>query len=210
MVTSADVSAVLARGRGTQYLGPYFGDGNSIAEAARELGQPLSKVHYWTHRWHDLGLLTIKSTSPRMGRPVRHYCTVADEFEVPAHLLPDELAQAQLARANRELLAALKVAAPEIVFGGVLRIHKPAGHHNVSVHRDAPADAPPMRNDVLQTHFTAALTPAEATQLRDELRELNERWTHRAGRPGSETHVVMLSLSPSKPSRSNRTGARRR
>ena len=197
---------MLARGRGTPYLGPYFGDGKSISEAAKELGQPLSKVHYWTHRWHDLGLLAIKSTSPRMGRPIRRYCTVADEFEVPAHLLPDGMAQAQLARANRELLAALQVAAPEVVLGGVLRIHKPAGHHNVSVHREAVA-GPPMRNDVLQTVFTAALTVPEATQLGDELRQLNERWTHRADRPGSETHVVMLSLSPVQPSQS---GTRRR
>lgn len=201
VVGSAQVAAVLARGRGTQYLGPYFGDGNSIAHAAKELGQPLGKVHYWTHRWHDLGMLTIPSTTPRMGRPVRQYRTIADVFEVPAHLLPDTLLRTQLDRANRELHDALQVAAPETTLGGVLRIHKPAGHHNVSTVRTAPIGAPPVRDDVLQIHFTAALTPAEARQLRDELQQLNERWTHRSSRPGNETHLVILALSPIPPNR---------
>lgn len=201
MVDSAQVAAVLARGRGTQYLGPYFGDENSIAQATTELGQPLGKVHYWTHRWHDLGLLAIRSTTPRRGRPVRKYRTIADVFEVPAHLLPDTLLRAQLDRTNRELLDALRVAAPEIVLSGVLRIHKPTGHHNVSIDRSAPTGASQARDDVLQTHFTAALTPAEATQLSDELQQLRERWTHRSSRPGRETHLVVLSLSPIPPNR---------
>lgn len=192
---------MLARGRGTQYLGPYFESDNSIAQAAKELGRPLGKVHYWTHRWHDLGLLTVASTTPRKGRPVRQYRTIADEFEVPPRLLPDTLLQAQLGRANRELLDAVQVAAPETALAGVLRIHKPAGHHNVSIDRTVPTGTRPTRDDVFQTYFTAALTPAEATQLRDELQQLNERWTHRSSRPGSETHLVMLSLSPVPPNR---------
>jgi hypothetical protein len=199
VVTSSRTAAVLARGRGTQYLGPYFGEPTSIADAAHELSEPLAKVHYWTRRWHELGLLKVAEVVPRAGRPIRRYITIADAIEVPPELLPDTLLEAGLTRVNRELIVGLGAAAPETVYGGVLRIHKPPGHRHVSADRAQSDALTNRRADVLQSTFTAEFTAAEARQLRRELEDLRDRWLQRADRPGRGTHMVLLAISPVPP-----------
>jgi hypothetical protein len=192
-------AAALARNRGTNYLGPYFDGPTSIAHAARELSEPLAKVHYWTRRWHDLGVLEVAEVVQRAGRPIRRYRTVADMLEVPPELLPGSLLETGLTRDNRELIAGLAAAVPEIVYGGVLRIHKPAGHRHVTFDRRQPDGAPERRGDVLHTTFTAELTADEAEQLREELADLRDRWLQPADRPGPGTHLIMLAMSPTPP-----------
>lgn len=199
VVTDPAAAAALARGRGTHYLGPYFDGPTSITAAAHELAEPLAKVHYWTHRWHELGLLEVAEVVPRAGRPIRKYKTVADTIEVPPELLPETLLEVGLTRLNRELIAGLQAAAPEAVYGGLLRIHKPTGHRHVSTDR-AQADGPAtLRGDVLQSTFTAELTATEARQLRRELEELRDRWLQRTERPGPGTHMVVVAISPVPP-----------
>jgi hypothetical protein len=196
VVTSRRAAAVLARGRGTHYLGPYFDGPTSISEAARELSEPLAKVHYWTRRWHELGLLEVAEVIPRAGRPIRRYRTVAQVLQVPPELLPETLLEAGLTRITRDLVASLTAAAPDIMYGGVLRVHKAAGHHHVSSDRFQPDGLNSARGDVLQSSFTADLTAAEARELRRELTELRDRWLQRADRAGPGTHLVLLAVTP--------------
>ena len=199
VVTSSTAAAALARGRGTHYLGPYFDGPTSIADATRELSEPMAKVHYWTRRWHDLGLLEVAEIVQRPGRPVRRYRTVAEVIEVPPELLPETLLATGLTRLNRELIASLAAAAPETAYAGVLRIHKPDGHRHVTSDRSQPDGLISRRGDVLQSSFTAELTAAEAKELRRELEDLRDRWLQRADRPGPGTHMVLVSISPVPP-----------
>lgn len=199
VVTSSTAAAVLARGRGTDYLGPYFDGPTSIADATREISEPMAKVHYWTRRWHELGLLEVAEVVQRAGRPIRRYRTVAEVIEVPPELLPETLLEAVLTRLNRELIAGLATAAPETVYGGVLRIHKTAGHRHVSSDRSQPDGLISRREDVLQCSFTAELTASEAKELRRELEDLRDRWLQRADRTGPGTHMVLLAISPVPP-----------
>lgn len=195
VVESAEVASVLASGRGTSYLGPYFDRPTSIAEAARELSRPLSRVHYWTHRWHDLGILVVHDVAARKGRPIRRYRTVADVIEVPPELLPHTLFESQMARDTRELVAALGAAVPEVVHGGLLRIHKPAGLRGVNVDRTL-GDVTRMPSDALQSSFGLTLDKHQAEQLRLELEELRTRWLRKSGRSGRSSHLVALALAP--------------
>lgn len=195
VVESEQVAAVLARGHGTTYLQPYFEGPTSISEAARKLSRPIARVHYWTHRWHDLGLLEVVEVVERKGRAIRRYRTVADVIEVPPDLLPHAMFQAQMARDSKEIVAALDAAAPEVVRGGLLRVHQPAGQRGISVDRTtlSPGRLP---RGVLQTSFGLELDRSQARQLQGELEDLRDRWLGASGRSGPITHLVSLALAP--------------
>lgn len=198
VVESREAAAALARGRGTHILAPYFDAPTSVAGAARALGEPLARVYYWTRRWHDLGVLTVAEVVPRKGRPINLYKTVAEIVEVPPQLLPTALFEAQVARDSRVLVAGLNAAVPEIFFGGVLRVHRPAGQRYVSTDRTMP-EGTPRRHDVLQTTFSVALDREEAAGLRTELEQLRDRWLQPSDRPGRATHLVVLAIAPLPP-----------
>lgn len=52
----------------------------SLTELAKEIGQPLPKLHYHVGRLVDGGLLRPSRTVPRAGRPIRYYRAVAESF----------------------------------------------------------------------------------------------------------------------------------
>lgn len=57
-----------------------------MAEVARELGVDPGSVLYRVRRLLDAGLLIVSRTTPRAGRPVRHYCASASGFFAPFRL----------------------------------------------------------------------------------------------------------------------------
>lgn len=52
----------------------------SLTELARELGQPLGKLHYHVRRLMACGLLIVGRTEQRPGRPIRYYRAIAQSF----------------------------------------------------------------------------------------------------------------------------------
>lgn len=54
----------------------------SLTELARELDQPLGKLHYHVRRLMACGLLTVERTEQRPGRPIRYYRAIAQSFLV--------------------------------------------------------------------------------------------------------------------------------
>jgi hypothetical protein len=52
----------------------------SLSDLAKELGQPLPKLHYHLGRLVDCGLLRPSRTEPRAGRPIRYYRAAAESF----------------------------------------------------------------------------------------------------------------------------------
>lgn len=51
-----------------------------LTELAKEIGEPLPKLHYHLGRLLDAGLLRPCRTEPRAGRPIRYYRAVAESF----------------------------------------------------------------------------------------------------------------------------------
>lgn len=54
----------------------------SLTDLARELRQPLPKLHYHVARLVESGLLRISRVEPRSGRPIRYYQAIAEAFLV--------------------------------------------------------------------------------------------------------------------------------
>lgn len=196
-ITDPEAAACLAAGRGSHFLAPYFAGPSSVTQAASYLHESVAKTHYWTRRWHDLGLLEVVREVPRSGRPIKLYATVADEFVVPPDLLPANLLLQQLERGTRELHDALVHAAPEAVYAGSLKVHKPQGSRHVSSDRIAStADGHTSRGDALHTEFSIALSAAEAKAAREELEALRDKWIQRSERTDKVTHLFILAMAP--------------
>src|SRR6516165_2290568 len=76
----------------------------NLTELARELNQPLGKLHYHMGQLIDSGLLAVGRIEHRPGRPIRYYRAVAKTFLIN---LADvkESAVEKLARELRQSLA---------------------------------------------------------------------------------------------------------
>lgn len=87
----------------------------TLSELAREMGQPLAKLHYHAARLVDCGLLRVSRIEPRPGRPIRHYLAIAEAFQVSladvgepvGEKLARELRQSLGEQANRRELSLL-------------------------------------------------------------------------------------------------------
>jgi hypothetical protein len=56
------------------------GRDRSLSELAKEIGQPLPKLHYHLGRLTACGLLQLSRSQARAGRPIRYYRAVAEAF----------------------------------------------------------------------------------------------------------------------------------
>ena len=87
----------------------------SLTELARELGQPLPKLHYHLGRLTACGLLKLSRIEARRGRPIRYYraaaeaflVSVADVGEFMGERLARELRRSLAEEANRRDLSLL-------------------------------------------------------------------------------------------------------
>lgn len=87
----------------------------SLTQLARELGQPLPKLHYHLNRLVDSGLLRESRAEARPGRPIRYYRAAAEAFlisladmaEPAAEGWARELRQSLAQQANRRDLSLL-------------------------------------------------------------------------------------------------------
>ena len=69
-------------------LGVFLGRERSVGEAATELRLGLDATLYRVRRLHQAGLLEVRATRPRAGRPVKLYRAVHDAWFVPFEALP--------------------------------------------------------------------------------------------------------------------------
>jgi hypothetical protein len=86
-----------------------------LTELSKEIGQPLSKLHYHLGRLTGCGLLRLSRTEPRAGRPIRYYRAIAESFlisladmaEPAAEGFSRELRRSLAEQANRRELSLL-------------------------------------------------------------------------------------------------------
>ncbi|HVV65075.1 MAG TPA: winged helix-turn-helix domain-containing protein [Rhizomicrobium sp.] len=81
----------------------------SLTELARDLGQPLSKLHYHLALLKGSGLVRVSRVQRRSGRPIRYYRAIAGSFLVSLADVPEpagekwsrELRESLTRQANR-------------------------------------------------------------------------------------------------------------
>lgn len=189
----------LAMGRGAEFIAPFAHRDASIAEAAAELGEPITKVHYWAKRLESLGLVRCVEVRPRAGRAIKRYRAIASTFHIPAASLPlshFERSEDERIRQMRDDLAA---EAPGAVRGGDLWVIIEADN-TVSIDRVGSGDSPNPAawRGAMTTWRTLYLTTDQATQVKSELASLLTRYTAQYGQPSADAreHVLHVEYAP--------------
>ncbi|GAB3578367.1 hypothetical protein [Calidifontibacter terrae] len=201
-ITEPVIADALSARVGPRYLSAYFATARSMSEAVDYLEEPMGKVHYWTRRWHDLGLLEIVDRVQRAGRPIVRYRTIARKFVVPERLLPESLLERQLNAVNAAMLRNLQRGYPDVAYDGELTVWQPPGQRGISIDRASSRGKRAAEKGGLHSSFIVNLDPAETAELRTELEVLRDRWLERAGgedrragEDGRRANMVILALA---------------
>ncbi len=198
LITEPAVADALSARTGAQYLGPYFDRPRSIAEAVDYIDEPMGKVHYWTRKWHELGLLEVVERQARAGRPIARYRCIAQKFVVPERLLPQSLLERQLNAVNAKMLRNLQRNFPEVAYDGELTVWQPPGQRGISIDRASSREEETAKKGGLHTSFVVALDPQEAQELRAELEAVRDRWIERGGgadrQPGKDGRAAYFTI----------------
>ncbi|HEY1484619.1 MAG TPA: hypothetical protein VGF84_00870 [Micromonosporaceae bacterium] len=199
-IRDAAAARALTLGDMAVYLQPFVHREASVAEAARELAEPIQRVHHRVLRLLRLGLIEITTVESRAGRPIKRYRSTAEAYRIPAHLLPEQLFP--LGEANRSafLQRALEAARPELVHDADIRITFPLDG-SVNVDRDMGENLTAMLGDlapaVLHTWRNLYLDPADAKRMQRELWDLVDRYA--APNENGRRYVLQLSMAPVPP-----------
>lgn len=196
-VTDPKAVKVLMAEQAGLYLEAYLGQTRSVSEAADHVERSVQRVHYWTRRFLDVGLVEVVEVVQRPGRPIRRYRCIADEFVIPAVALPPGTFEAQMQEMNRGLTWAFTRNFPELVHGGDLRIHRtePSAAGITYDRGVAGGDVP---EDAIQSSFTMRLSRAEAARLRAELTALRDRWIAIGAERGAgrAAYLSVVAIAP--------------
>jgi DNA-binding transcriptional ArsR family regulator len=103
-VTAGEQAAALDHALRSRLLLACARTDRSLTELARELGQPLPKLHYHVGRLVEAGLLRVSRVEPRSGRSIRRYRAIAEAFLVSLADVPEPVGE-RWARELRQSLA---------------------------------------------------------------------------------------------------------
>lgn len=87
-VGTAEQARLLSDPGSRAFFVPFLGRTRSVKAAAEEMGCRLDAMYYRVRRFLRAGLLQVVGETPRAGRPVKLYRSVADSFYVPFGLTP--------------------------------------------------------------------------------------------------------------------------
>lgn len=154
----------------------------ALADAARDGGFDLKRLHHHVLRFCRLGLLEVAEARARAGRPIKLYRTTAEAFFVPHAAAPELLTE----RLARELRASLRSAAAQPGKGLVFY----ADAHGVPRMEGARGDTPP---EAMETWRVLRLTPEDRAAFAAELDELIARFAQRGV---GQAYLVHAALAP--------------
>lgn len=82
---------VLAYRGAARFLEPLFGREQSLSDAATELGMSVKALYPKVKKLETLELVRVVRSEPGAGKAVKYYRSSADDFFVPAYVLPVEV-----------------------------------------------------------------------------------------------------------------------
>ena len=202
VVTTAAAAQTLADPLRQRLLAPFLGRDCTVARAAAELGVPPNSLLYRVKRAEAAGLLRVVRETPRAGRTVKVYRSVADAFYAPFALTRAATLEALLvameapykAAFYRSIARALTQAETEVGFivwrsaENEVRTRFAAGPDRLfgPLEDDAPSVLPFWSPEVW-------LEPDDAKALLGEMVSLIERYHYRGGR---KRYLLQLGLAP--------------
>jgi hypothetical protein len=184
-----------------RYLECFMGSECTMATAAARLGEPLQRIFRKVRRMLDLDLIEQTRLETRVGRSIRYYQTVADQFFIP---FSDKSFEEILLESNLNFerrfvscVAAqwLEYATNNQGWGTTYA----RGSHGRLVTR-APVHAQPQTPvpeppNVLSSFTEWKLNPDNATALLEDLTALLKRYDAKNG-SGSQAFLVRVAMSP--------------
>jgi hypothetical protein len=152
----------------------------SLAEAARDFGFDLKRLHHHVLRFCRLGLLEVAETRARAGRPIKLYRTTAESFFLPHAAAPELLTE----RLSRELRASLRTAAARPGKGMVFYADSQGVPRMEAARGDTPAEA-------METWRILRLSPEDRAAFAAELDGLIARFAQRGEGPAYMVHAAL-------------------
>ena len=200
VVEDRRVARALTLGDAVTYLRPFVLRAASVAEAAREVGEPIQRVHYHVQRLVHLGLLDIAAVEQRAGRAVKRYRSTAYAYHIPAAILPEQLFPQSDAILSAFMQRALEAARPELVRDAEVRVTFPP---------DGPPNIDRFMGDglgqmfgerepaVLSAWMNLYLTATEAKRLQLALWDLLRQHAEQYSAPThGRRHVLRVAMAP--------------
>jgi hypothetical protein len=203
----ADTKAahVLAHRGEARFLEPFFGREQNLRDAAAELGLSVKALYPKVKRLETLGLVQVTRSEPRAGKAVKYYRSTADDFFVPAHVLPVEvgLTKGEMywqQRMRRSILAAWLKQPGEASELGLRVVLTSRGRMQFIVAPDPDKVKEKPQRDSFASELpivyqwrTVRLSKTQAQRLQSTLEHLLESYTlQREG----ETYIVRLAMAP--------------
>lgn len=201
-VTTAAAAVALADPALQRYLEPFIARDGTVAQAARELGVTTNSLLYRVRRLEAAGLLRVVRLTPRAGRPVKVYRSVADAFYLPFALTREATLEALMLTLDRpfqtlfyeNVVRALRQTDAEVGLlvwrtdetGVLTRVAAGPGRLFDPLSPGAPSVLPFWSPEVW-------LGPDDAKALLRDLTELIRRYH---GRGGSQRYLLHLGVSP--------------
>ncbi len=191
------------------YFYPFWGRDNTIAIAAEVLGKPVNAVHYRVKRFVASGLLEVARVEPRQGRAVKHYRSTADAFFIPGglgpHLSEEERLLADLATTLEQIAQSMTAGKHHddtpgrcLYLDADRRIYSSGCHINYLGELSLNTDVSNVSLGAVQ-HGTLILTDQEACSLRQDLKELVDRYARQEigqSSPASREYSFVTAIAP--------------
>ena len=205
VVLDASRARLLLNARTRTQLAPFLGKSLSVQEIANRTGAKANTVLRRVQRFMQAGLLEVAETTPRRGKAIRKYRSVADVFFVPFEA--SEAADLEAALAEREaavsrlLRRSVVRARSEAIGAWGTRIYRDErGQVQVQMAVQPDADVAPLDPGgpaVLSAWRDGlSLDYADAKALQRELVSLLERYERKQG---AQRYVLHLGLAPIAP-----------
>lgn len=198
---------VLAYRGEARFLEPFFGREQSLSEAASELSMSVKALYPKVKHLETLGLVRVVRSEPRAGKAVKYYRSSADDFFVPAHVLPVEVGLTKGEaywhnRLRRSVLSVwLKQPGEPHTFG--LRVFLSGkGRMQFVITPDPSLSSEHPTQDfftpelpVVYQWRTLRLNKMQARELQRQMSALLEPYTAQQD-PEEETYIIRLAMAP--------------
>ena len=201
-VQNEQAITLLMKDKTRRLLAPFVAEEKSIKEASGELGLKLANYYPYVKRFEAAGLIEVVRALPRVGKAIKRYRSVADEFFIPHTAAPLMAHYEALELANHEVLwRALSKAwltnTDEVSTWG-LRFYK---HPEIGFSamgarsKGEPWDLLSGEGPVTLPYWRRLrLSREKARAMQLELYELLERYT--AEQDGQDDYLIRIAMAP--------------